>query len=179
MNGAAWLEDVTRRFREAREQCDRALAQVPPERWSHRLDPGSNSLETLVLHLSGNMISRWTDFLASDGEKPDRDRDAEFEDPVGLSHEALLERWARGWKCLFDALEGLSVDDLERTILIRSQPLTVVQAIHRQLTHYAHHAGQVVFLAKHLAGPQWRTLSVPRGGSRDYNDAMNARRREG
>ena len=171
MNGSIYLADVKRRFHESKDQCDRSLAQVPFERWSFRLDPGSNSLETLILHLSGNMLSRWTDFLDSDGEKPDRDRDAEFED-AALPKADLLARWERGWACLFDAIEGLTEADLDRTILIRAQPLSVVSAINRQLAHYAHHAGQVVMLAKHLAGPAWHTLSVPRGGSGAFNAKM-------
>lgn len=172
MNGKAYLADALIRFQEAQGQCDRALAQVPFERWSVRLDPESNSLVTLMLHLSGNMISRWTDFLASDGEKADRNRDAEFEDPSSLSQEALMDRWVRGWGCLFETLEGLTEADLDRTVTIRSQPHTVVQAINRQLAHYAYHTGQLVFLAKHLAGPQWRTLSVPRQGTGAFNAAM-------
>jgi uncharacterized damage-inducible protein DinB len=171
VNGAAYLADVTRRFREAKAQCDRALAQVPFERWSHRLDPGSNSITTLVLHLSGNMLSRWTDFLTSDGEKPFRDRDAEFED-TNASREELLARWERGWDAVFGALASLTDADLDRTITIRSQPHSVVEAINRQVAHYAHHAGQVVMLAKHLAGDRWQTLSVPRGGSSAYNDKL-------
>lgn len=168
MNGAAYLADVTKRFRESKAQCDRALAQVPFERWSHRLDPGSNSLVTIMLHLAGNMLSRWSDFLASDGEKPTRNRDAEFED-APMTHEELLALWERGWACLFEAIDGLTEADLERTVLIRAQPHSVVEAINRQVAHYAHHAGQIVFLAKHLVGERWNTLSVPRGGSNAYN----------
>jgi hypothetical protein len=174
MNGDAWLADVTARFREAKAQADRSLAQAPFERWSHRLDAGSNSLATLILHVSGNQLSRWTDFLASDGEKPDRNRDAEFEDAPGATREELLERWEAGWACLFAALAGLRDADLERTVTIRTKPLTVAQAINRQLAHYSQHVGQMTFLAKHLAGPAWNTLSVPRGGSAAFNDAMRA-----
>lgn len=172
MNGASYLADVTTRFRELQKQCDRALRQVPSEQWSHRLDPGSNSLVTLVLHLSGNMLSRWTDFLTSDGEKPDRDRDAEFEDPEGLSREALLERWTRGWAALFEALAGLTEADLDSSVLIRGERHTVIEAIHRQLAHYALHTGQILFLAKHLAGPAWQTQSIARGASGQFNAAM-------
>ncbi len=172
MNGKAYLEDVTRRFREAQAQCDRAIAQVPFELWSRRLDPGSNSIVTLMLHVSGNLLSRWTDFLTTDGEKPDRDRDAEFEDPAKVSREALLARWSRGWDCLFASLAGLGEADLERTVTIRSQPHTVVQAIDRSLTHCAYHAGQMVFLGKHLVGVGWQTLSVPRGGSAAFNATL-------
>lgn len=169
MDGSAYLADVVKRFRELREQADRAVAQVPYELWSRRLDPGSNSLETLMLHLSGNMLSRWTDFLTTDGEKPGRDRDAEFEDPESLSREALLDRWSKGWSCLFDALSPLSDEDLGRVVTIRSRPHTVVEAIDRQLAHYAAHVGQLVFLAKHLAGPGWKTLSIARGASSAFN----------
>ncbi len=172
MDGQAYLADAIKRFKETQAQCEGALAQVPFERWGHRLDPESNSLITLVLHLSGNLRSRWTDFLTSDGEKPDRDRDSEFEDPAGLTQEALMAQWTAGWTCLFAALSGLSEADLERTVSIRNRPHTVVEAINRQLTHYAYHAGQVVFLAKHLAGPGWTTLSVARGGTRALNTAM-------
>lgn len=172
MNGAAYLSDVVQRFRDLEKQCNRAIEQVPRDQWGRRLDPGSNSLVTLMLHLSGNMLSRWTDFLTSDGEKPTRDRDAEFEDPESLSHDALLARWSEGWACLFNALSALTEADLDRTVLIRSQPHSVLEAINRQLTHYGAHTGQIVFLAKHLAGPSWRTLSVPRGGSAGFNAAM-------
>ena len=172
MNGAIYLRDALLRFREAQAQADRALAQVPFERWAERLDPESNSLATLLLHLSGNMRSRWTDFLQSDGEKPDRDRDAEFEDPDGLSQEALLARWAQGWASLCAALEALQETDLDRTITIRGQPHTVLEAINRQLAHYPYHVGQLVFLAKHLATEPWQSLSVPRHGSVAFNAAM-------
>ena len=171
MDGNAYLQDVRGRFEELRRACDRSLAQVPPERWAFRLDPESNSLDTLVLHLSGNMRSRWTGFLATDGEKPDRDRDGEFED-TALTHEQLVARWEHGWSCLFGALDGLRDEDLARTITIRSQPLTVLEAIQRQLAHYGQHTGQVVMLAKHLAGPAWNTLSIPRGGSRPFNAGL-------
>ena len=172
MNGAAYLADAIRRFREAQAQAEGALAQVPFERWHQRLDPESNSLATLVLHLSGNLRSRWSDFLQSDGEKPDRDRDAEFEDPATLTQQLLLEGWSQGWTCLFAALTGLAESDLERTITIRAQPHSVVEAINRQLAHYPYHVGQLVFLAKHLAGRDWQTLSVPRRGSVAFNEAM-------
>lgn len=158
-----YLADAVKRFHEAKDQAERALAQVPFERWKERLDPGSNSLLTLVLHISGNQLSRWTDFLTSDGEKPDRDRDSEFED-ASLGREALLARWERGWKVLFDALAGLAAEDLTRTVTIRSQPHSVVEAVNRQLAHYALHVGQMLFLAKHLAGERWQHQSLPRRG---------------
>ena len=171
MNGDLYLADVLKRFREARIQCDRALAQVPAERWAHQLDPESNSLATLMLHLSGNMLSRWTDFRTTDGEKADRDRDAEFEDPGTFDPVALRDRWERGWACLFGTLEGLTAADLDRTVTIRHEPHTVLEAINRQLAHYPYHAGQLVFLAKHLRRDSWQSLSVARGGSVAYNAA--------
>ena len=171
MYATAYLSDITKRFRETRAQCEGALAQVPFARWGERLDPESNSLVTLVLHLSGNLKSRWSDFLTSDGEKADRDRDAEFED-AALTQEALMARWAEGWTILFDTLASLTEADLDRSVTIRSQPHRVVEAINRQVAHYAYHAGQLVFLAKHLAGASWHTLSVPRHGSQALNAAM-------
>jgi hypothetical protein len=159
--GAAYLADARKRFEEARSQAERALAQLPYERWGERLDPGSNSLVTLMLHISGNQLSRWRDFLTADGEKPDRDRDAEFED-ASLSHDELLARWERGWGTLFAAIDALGEDDLLRTVTIRGEPHTVVQAVNRQIAHYALHVGQMLFLAKHLAGAAWRHQSLPR-----------------
>jgi hypothetical protein len=172
MDGALYLADVLGRLGEARATCEAALAQVPRERWTLRLDPEANSLATLMAHLSGNMLSRWTDFLTSDGEKADRNRDAEFEDPADPAPEALLERWERGWTCLLGAVGALAPSDLERTVLIRSRPHTVVQALNRQLAHYAYHTGQLVFLAKHLSGATWHSLSVPRHGSAAFNAAL-------
>ena len=136
------------------------------------LDPESNSLAALLLHLGGSLRSRWTDFLATDGEKDDRDRDAEFEPAADATREQLLARWEDGWSRFFATLAGLTVDDLTRTVTIRAEPHTVVQAIDRSLTHAAYHVGQIVFLAKHLSGDAWRTLSVPRGGTRAFNAEM-------
>jgi hypothetical protein len=159
--GQAYLADAVKRFREAKKQADGALGQVPFARWHERLDPESNSLVTLVLHISGNQLSRWTGFLTSDGEKPDRNRDAEFED-AAIGREDLVARWERGWAALFDALAGLSDADLLRSVTIRSEPHSVVEAINRQIAHYALHVGQMLFLAKHLAGAGWRSQSLPR-----------------
>ncbi len=172
MDGQTYLTDALKRFRETRSQCEGALAQVPFARWGERLDPESNSLVTLVLHLSGNLRSRWTDFLTTDGEKADRDRDAEFEDPGTFTQEELMRRWAEGWAALEGALAPLTDADLARTVTIRGQAHSVVEAVNRQLTHYAYHGGQLVLLAKHLAGPSWTTLSVPRGGTVAFNAAM-------
>ncbi len=128
--------------------------------------------------MAGNMRSRWTDFLATDGEKPDRNRDSEFELEPGDTREALLLRWETGWRCLFEALAPLSSDDLARTVRIRGEPHSVLKAINRQLTHYAYHAGQIVLLARHFAGGKWQSLSIPRGRSEEFNAAARKKARE-
>ena len=175
--GETYIADVVKRFQDTKKQADRALGQVPYEKWSTRLDPGSNSLATLILHIAGNQLSRWTHFLTSDGEKPDRDRDSEFED-ASLSREQLVARWERGWATLFDALRELREQDLTRTVRIRDEPHTVIEAINRQLGHYALHVGQILFLAKHLAGAAWQSQSIPRGASAEFN-AASARKPAG
>lgn len=173
MNGMLWLADVRQRYADSKAQCDRAIAQVPFEQWTHQLGPESNSIATIMLHMAGNMLSRWTDFLTTDGEKPNRDRDGEFENPTGLTREQLLARWEEGWACLFAALDGLTEDDLDRSITIRTKPMLVSAAISRQLQHYGVHTGQIVLLAKHLVGgANWKTLSVARGASKAFNEAM-------
>jgi uncharacterized protein DUF1572 len=167
--GADYLADALAEFRKYKVFAERAVAQVPEEEWFRRLDPESNSLAVVLKHLSGNMHSRWRDFLTTDGEKPDRDRDSEFEQADADTKESILARWEAGWRLLFDAIGPLTDADLQKTVTIRGEPHTVLQAINRQLTHYASHVGQVVFLAKHLAGPRWETLSIPRGKSRDFD----------
>jgi hypothetical protein len=149
--------------------ADGALAQVPGDRFFAVLSADENSIAVLVKHVSGNMRSRWTDVLTTDGEKPWRDRDAEFEIGPGDSRDALEAAWERGWLALFEALTPLRGTDLGRTVVIRGEQLTVLQAIHRQLTHYAYHVGQIVLLARHLAGDAWKTLSIARGQSGRFN----------
>jgi len=164
-----YLDDALGEFRKYKTFAEKALAQVSDEEWIRTVDPESNSLALIVKHLTGNMRSRWTDFLTADGEKPDRNRDTEFERSETDTRDALMARWESGWRLLFAALEPLTDDDLQRTVAIRGEPHTVLQAINRQLTHYASHIGQIVFLAKHLAGPRWKTLSIPRGQSRQFD----------
>lgn len=164
-----YLEDVVDQFRKLKDLADRALAQVRDEDLSAALDPESNSLAVLVQHMAGNLRSRWTDFLHSDGEKPDRDRDSEFVVSQGTAREELLARWEEGWRCLFQTLAALGEEDLSLTVLIRAEPHSVIKAINRQLTHYGYHVGQIVFLAKHFASEDWKTLSVARGKTREYN----------
>jgi hypothetical protein len=169
-----YLEDVVDQFRKLKELGDKALAQVRDEDLLATLDPESNSLAILIRHMAGNMRSRWTDFLHSDGEKPDRDRDSEFELTGSTTREELLARWEEGWRCLFQAL-ALHEEDLTMTVLIRAEPHSVIKAINRQLTHYGYHVGQIVFLAKHFASDHWKTLSVPRRGSVAFNAAKMGR----
>jgi len=169
---AAYLDDAVRQFHGQKKFAEKALAQVTDEEFFRKLDPESNSLALVVKHLAGNMRSRWTDFLTSDGEKADRHRDLEFETESGDTRAELMRHWEDGWRCVFTAVEALGPGDLARSVLIRGELHCVLKAINRQLTHYAHHIGQIVFLAKHLAGPRWKTLSIPRGKSEEANSAM-------
>jgi hypothetical protein len=170
-----YLEDVTDQMRKLKDLAERSLGQVRDEDFLAVLDPESNSLAVLIQHLAGNLRSRWTDFLLSDGEKQDRDRDSEFETREGTTRVDLLARWNEGWSRCVEALSALTEEDLGRTVTIRAEPHTVVRAIDRQLVHCAYHVGQIVMLAKHLSGPQWRTLSVPRGKTRELNERMFGR----
>ncbi len=166
----SYLQDSIEVYRLYKRLAERAMAQCPDEGLFATLDGESNSVAIIVKHMVGNMRSRWTDFLTSDGEKPDRQRDIEFEEPA-KSREELLAAWERGWKYLFDALGGLSDADLARTVLIRTEPHSVMQAINRQLAHYSYHVGQITFLAKHFAAEagNWTALTVPRKKSADFN----------
>ena len=144
------------------------MAQVPDHLLTHEISAESNSIATIVKHMAGNMRSRWTDFLSSDGEKPDRNRDSEFETPPQTRPE-LDAMWESGWNILFATLDSLTEADLGRTIHIRNEPHSVMQAINRQVGHYALHVGQIVFLSRFLAGADWKTLTVPKGRSADFN----------
>lgn len=167
--GRHYLENVIGEFRLLKKQGERAMEQLADEEFFVTLDPESNSVAVLVKHLAGNMRSRWVDFLTSDGEKPDRFRDQEFLLDAGTSREQVMNWWEQGWQHVFTALEPLQPEDAMRSVIIRQEPHTVVQAINRQLTHYATHIGQIVFLAKHLKSSGWKTLSVPRGQSEQFN----------
>jgi hypothetical protein len=164
----SYLEDSLAVFRAYKSLGERAIAQVSDEQLQLALDPESNSIATIVKHLAGNMRSRWTDFLRTDGEKPDRNRDTEFEEPPA-TRAAVMELWEAGWRYVFAALEPLNDSDLERTVHIRNEPHSVMQAINRQVAHYALHIGQIIFLAKHLQSSRWVTLSIPRGKSGEFN----------
>jgi len=157
-----YLDDCLFQLRKLKAQADKAMAQVDDQQFFAVIDPDANSIALIVKHVSGNMRSRWTDFLTSDGEKPDRDRDSEFERGSADTREAILARWEAAWELLFKTIAALGPDDLGRTVTIRNEPHTVVQAINRQTSHYSAHVGQIVLLAKHFAGPNWRTLSIPK-----------------
>ncbi len=173
-----YLEDAIRSFRSYKRLAERALEQVNDDEFFLQIDEESNSLALIVKHIAGNQRSRWRDFLTSDGEKPDRHRDTEFE-LIEDTRESLMAFWEAGWRTLVEALESLTADDLEKTVTIRGEPHTVVEAINRQLTHYPYHIGQIVFLAKHLKASEWKTLSVPRNRSAEFNKFLAERQAEG
>lgn len=164
----SYLKDSIDLFRYFKRLGDRAMSQVPEDALSAILDPESNSIAVIVKHLAGNMRSRWNDFLTVDGEKPDRNRDSEFEAAPKTRGE-LNELWESNWKLVFDALAPLTESDLSRTIYIRGEAHSVMQAINRNLTHTTYHVGQIVFLAKHFAGSNWKSLTIPRGKSADFS----------
>lgn len=165
----SYIELTLREFERLKSLGDGAINQVSAESFFAIPAPGDNSIAVIVKHIGGNLVSRWTDFLISDGEKPGRDRDREFQVLAEDTRDHLLAVWEKGWSTLFSALEPLSEADLDRTITIRGESLTVMQAINRQLTHYAYHVGQIVYVAKHFAGETWRSLSIPRGASTQFN----------
>ena len=163
-----YLKDAVRVFRGQKKLADGAVAQVSDEEFFRAIDAESNSIALIMKHMAGNMRSRWTDFLTSDGEKPDRHRDSEFV-VEGEDRKAIEERWEAGWRTVFDTLESLKPEDFNRAVTIRGEAHTIVEAVNRQLSHYGQHVGQLVFLAKHLKSKDWKTLSIPRGKSEDFN----------
>jgi hypothetical protein len=169
----SYIEESLVVFRQYKKMAESAMAQLSDDQLFAALDGEMNSIALIVKHMTGNMRSRWTNFLTSDGEKPDRDRDTEFIEP-SATREALLERWETGWKIVFDAIEPLTGADLTRTVTIRGEPHSVMQAINRQVAHYASHIGQIIFLAKHLAGSNWKTLSVARNRSAEFTRRVTA-----
>lgn len=164
-----YLDDVHLQLRKLKAQADKAMAQVSDADLFALIDPDANSIATIMKHIAGNMRSRWTDFLTSDGEKPDRDRDTEFELAAADTRAQLLARWEEAWKLLLDTVSSLRPEDLARTVRVRGEGHSVLEAINRQVTHYAAHVGQIVLLAKHYAGARWQTLSIPKGKSREFD----------
>ena len=161
--GTHFLEVVAQELNRIKVRAEKAIAQLADDRRLHvRLDAESNSIAIVMMHLSGNMLSRWTDFLTTDGEKPSRNRDAEFEAPETMTRTELMAAWEQGWACLFGALDALTPADLTATVRVRGEQFSAMEAIVRQFDHYASHIGQIVFLAKHLEWERWQSLSVPR-----------------
>lgn len=169
----SYLEDSRAVFASYKKLGERAMAQAADEQLFTAIDEEANSIAIVVKHMAGNMLSRWTDFLTADGEKPTRHRDQEFENPPATRAE-LMAMWETGWSCLFAALAPLTDADLGRTVRIRGEAHSVMQAIHRQVAHYSYHVGQIVLLAKHFAGAGWESLSVPRGRSAEFNQKVAA-----
>ena len=172
----SYVTDSIAIFRQYKRLADRALEQIADERLYATLDSESNSIAVIMKHIAGNMRSRWTGFLTSDGEKANRNRDTEFETPPATRAE-LLEMWEEGWRVLFGALEPLGDADLARTVMIRTEPHSVMQAINRQMAHYSQHIGQIILLAKHFAGANWKTLTVPRKKSAEFTADVAAGRK--
>lgn len=171
IDGAAYLADATREFQRLRSLAEHAAEQVGDRAFFDPIDADANSIAIVMKHIAGNLRSRWTDFLTTDGEKPTRRRDEEFVVFEDETRDGIMADWNDGWEILFDALGSVDPERLDATVTIRGEPHTVIQAIGRQLTHYAYHVGQIVFLARHFAGTSWKTLSIPRGGSEAFNRA--------
>jgi len=170
-----FLADALKTFRSNKRLGEKAMAQLSDAELFRAIDAEANSVAVIVRHMAGNMRSRWTDFLTADGEKADRARDSEFILDEGTTRADVVRWWEDGWRLVFDAIEPLQPDDLMRTVSIRGEPHTVVEAINRQVAHYAQHVGQIIFLAKHLRSSEWQTLSIARGASETFNESMPRR----
>jgi uncharacterized damage-inducible protein DinB len=173
---STYLNDIRRTFRQYRTLAERALAQVDDDQLRATLAGDDNSIAIILQHVAGNLRSRFTDFLTADGEKESRNRDAEFE-PSASDRSALMVSWNEAWAVVLNAVDALTADDLTRTVRIRNQPLAVVEALNRSVTHTAYHVGQIVFLAKHFAGAKWTSLSIPKGRSAEYNQGTTTQQR--
>ncbi|MDR3713029.1 MAG: DUF1572 family protein [Puia sp.] len=172
--GSCYLQSAIDRFTGYKTLAEKAMSQLEEKDFHFQPAEGSNSIAIIIQHMAGNMLSRWTHFLTEDGEKDWRDRDAEF-DQKPVSYQHLMELWEKGWNCMLDTLRSLTEEDLLKTVYIRSEPNTVIDAINRQLAHYPYHAGQILYLAKMVRGPEWKSLSIPRGQSGDFNKTMKKR----
>ncbi len=173
--GTEYVQDIGRLFRTYKELGDKSFAQLNAQDVHWKVEPESNSIANIVTHLAGNFLSRWTDFLTTDGEKPWRNRDGEFED-TALGKEDLIRLWEKGWTCLFEALGQIEEANLLHVITIRGQPHTLIQALNRGLTHCAYHVGQIVFIAKAKRSQDWQSLSIPKRRSQQFNDEMGKRK---
>jgi len=170
--------DAVQSFRNYKKMAERAIDQVSDEEFFTAIDAEANSIGVIVKHIAGNLRSRWTDFLTSDGEKPERNRDLEFVDK-GDTRQSLMQFWESSWHILFDNVEPLTADDFSKTVTIRGEPHTIAEAINRQLTHYAYHIGQIVLLAKHFKSADWKTLSIPKNRSAEFNQHLIDKQKEG
>lgn len=168
-----YLQSAIRQFKMYKQLGEKAMAQMSDDALNWQANEDSNSVATIVKHLWGNMLSRWTDFLTTDGEKTTRQRDAEFDNDVH-GREAIMQKWEEGWQCLFGALESVTDDDLERIIYIRNEGHTILEAINRQIAHYSYHTGQIVYIAKLCSSNNWNTLSIARSMSASYNEGKFA-----
>jgi hypothetical protein len=167
-----YLEDSIASLRAYKKMADKAIAQLHEDEFFVTLDEEANSVAVIMKHMAGNMFSRWTDFLITDGEKPDRNRDMEFVIEAKTTRDDVVAYWEQGWQRVFAALEPLHADDVGKKVLIRGEEHTVIQAINRQLMHYASHIGQIVFLAKHFRSSEWQSLSIPRNSSAEFNNYL-------
>ncbi len=169
MDASVYLKSVTLEFSKLYNAANKATEQIKPEQLLTSPSPESNSIAIIMKHISGNMFSRWTNFLTTDGEKENRNRDQEFEINNNETIDSIIKKWHNAWECLFSALGTINQNNIESTIIIRKEKLTVVEAINRQLTHYGQHIGQIIYLSRYFTGSAWKTLSIPRGGSQIFN----------
>lgn len=169
--GATYLDSAIKRLQSYKDLGDKTFAQLDENDFHYTPNPESNPISVIIRHLHGNMLSRWTNFLTEDGEKETRNRDTEF-NPPPIGKDALLALWEQGWDCLLTTLHSLKEDDLGKTITIRHEPLIAIDAINRQLAHYPHHVGQIVYIGKMIRNGKWQTLSIPKGASGDFNQKM-------
>lgn len=173
--GTHYLQDSIASLSAYKKQADKAMAQLKDDEFFITIDEEANSVAIIMKHMAGNMLSRWTDFLTTDGEKPNRNRDMEFVVDSTTTKDEIIDYWEKGWRCVFEALEPLQAGDLEREVMIRGEAHTVMQAINRQLMHYANHIGQIVFLAKHFRSSGWQSLSIPRNRSAEFTAKLKAK----
>ena len=173
--GPHYLQDSIASLNAYKKQADKAIAQLKDDEFFITLDEEANSVAIIMKHMAGNMLSRWTNFLTTDGEKPNRNRDMEFVVDSTTTRDQVMDYWEKGWRCVFEALEPLKSEDLERKVMIRGEAHTVMQAINRQLMHYANHIGQIIFLAKHFRATEWQSLSIPRNRSAEFTNRVQTK----
>ena len=169
-----YLDDARSALRAYKKLADKAIAQLKDDEFFVTIDEEANSVAVVMKHMAGNMFSRWTDFLTSDGEKPDRNRDMEFVIEPNTTKDDVIDYWERGWQCVFAAIDPLEVSDFEKTVTIRGEVHTIAQALNRQLMHYSYHIGQIAFLAKHFRSAEWQSLSIPKNRSAEFNAHLAA-----